>query len=625
MRQDLKRESSQEDIRLDSETARMPGVWAERAGGMRYPGALSLTGLLHDREPTTVTQPLNFTGLEDNRLAIQSQRGLSWTDTRYKLQGMDATDSYQPGRPVMLPDIEALDEVVVRSAFAQTVSSSEGAKTGVFLAAPGASWHGAISRLDSGAALASTNLPAPVNRGLVQQPSAFRWLTSDHLETGGPLTRRADFFASGSGQWASQTEPLASPGTDQRSRLLYGNARGHVTVTARDLIDPLYSGSRINLTDGGVPSGMEALTSNRMAPSFVLPGGFPGQPEVDHLDFLQVGWTHLMPADSRFGAIEVRYGYSTAHLDTNTALSGQSRVELLGGAVSGAPPLANMAIRTRHEIEAIWQPSTLNAVRSRHHILAGGGWQTSTPRNRFSAPSGLNLVRADGAPAYAIDFNTPANTRELIRSFSAYLSDYINLAPSLSFGLGALADFSRGSLPGQSSPAGPFAPARAFTPHLRGPGLCRKATGDLSPPADFGWNRLSNGCGLYGWTCIRPPIAGHRTSPGSFFGCVHCAREPEWPQPRGICDQLEYPGESEFRGSHGDADRLRRPSQRHGRGAAAPGERLERAVVQSAPARRHPATAIPARRIPIRVLTGIRRAFSFRERQRAPRIHGEIA
>ena len=63
--------------------------------------------------------------------------------------------------PRSLPDVQALDEVVVRSAFAQTASSSDGTEVGLFLAEPGASWHGALSTANTGAALSSTNLPPP--------------------------------------------------------------------------------------------------------------------------------------------------------------------------------------------------------------------------------------------------------------------------------------------------------------------------------------------------------------------------------------------------------------------------------------------------------------------------------
>ena len=513
--------------------ARTPGIWTDAPGERLYPEAYSLAGLLLSREPSSVTAPLAFAGLSDNRLTLTSQRGFSWTDTQYKFQGMDATDSWQPGIPTVLPDVEALREVVVRSAFAQSTSSSRGGEIGVFLAEPGASfstsasWHGALSSANTGAGLASTNLPVPAERGLVQQADQFRWFTRDRLEIGGQLTRWADFYASGGGQWSSQTQPLAAPGTDQRSRALFGNARSRVRAGTRDQFDVLYSGSRIDLSDGGVPAGIEALTSNPMAPSFVLPGGFAGQPETDHLDFLQVGWTHLVSAASASGLIEVRYGYSTAHLDTRTAPTGQSRIELPGGAVTGAPPLANMAVRPRQEVEAEWQPGVWRVGGTRHQIVAGGGWTTSEPRNRFTTPSDMNLITADGIPAYLMEFNTPLDSRETVRSFSVHLADHVTLNPSLYLDLGALADFSRGSLPAQSSPAGTFAPARNFAAQ---PDLI--VWNNLSPRVGFGW-RVPHSHGLVlraAYFRLNSPLAGRYLdfgNPNSLGGNVYQWTAPD--------------------------------------------------------------------------------------------------
>jgi hypothetical protein len=491
--------------RVAPPAARAVGVWADATRGRLYPEAFSVPGLLLSREPSSVTEPLDFAGLGDTRLAAASQRGLSWTDTQYRFQGMDATDSYQPGLPVILPDVQALDEVVAPSAFAQTGSSSSGAEIGVFLAEPGASWHGALSTADTGAALSSKNLPPPAARGLVQQADQFRWFTRDHLEAGGPLTKWADFFASGSGQWASQTEPLAAPGTDVRSRLLLANARTRVRAGERDRFDAAYSGSRMNLSDGGVPAGLEALTGNRMAPSFVLPGGFDGEPETDHFDFLQLGWTRMV---SNSGVIEVRYAYSTAHLDTSTAPNGQSRIELLGGAVSGAPPLANRAVRPRQEIGAAWQPAPLRGMGTGHRIATGGGWKTSAPRNRFTTPSGMNLIAAAGAPAFVVQFNTPLDSRETVRSFSGFVTDHVSLRPSLSLDLGAYADFSRGSLPAQPDPIvwNSLSPRAGFAwqaPHAHGL-VFRGAYSRLYAPLagrylDFG-NPNSLGGSVYQWT-----------------------------------------------------------------------------------------------------------------------------
>ena len=425
-----------------------------QAGARTYPEGFSLAAPMMAREPASVTQPLDLLGENDNRLAVVSQAAFSWTETQFKLQGMDATDSYQPGFPVIFPDVEALDEIAVQD---------EDSEIGLFLAEPGPRWHGTLSSADIGAPLSSNNLPLPADRGLVQQAQQFQWFTRDRAEISGPLTKWADIYASGAGQWASQAEPLDAPGSDQRSRLLFGNVRGRVRAGAADVIDALYSGSRIDLSDGGEPAAIEALTGNRLMPSFVLPGGFQGEPEVDHLDFVQAGWTHLLPAASDLGAVEVRYQYSTAHEDTNTPSLGESIVELIGGTVTGAPPLANLAVRTRHEVAAAWQLAPLHAGKTRHQIAAGGGWERSEPRNRFRPPSDLFLVTADSVPAFVVELNTPADSRELVESFSAYAADRIVLG-ALSLELGALADFSRGSLPAQSSAAGFFTPARSFAP-----------------------------------------------------------------------------------------------------------------------------------------------------------------
>jgi hypothetical protein len=199
------------------------------------------------------------------------------------------------------------------------------------------------------------------------------------------------------------------------------------------------------------------------------------------LDFVQAGWTHLLPAGSGLGTVEVRYQYSTAHLDTSTPSLGESVIELLGGTVTGAPPLANLAVRTRHQIEAAWQPAVLRSPGMRHQLVAGGGWKTSQPRNRFRAPSDMDLITADGAPAFVVELNTPADSRELVGSFSGYAADHI-VVNSLSFDVGALADFSRGSLPAQSSAAGFFTAARTFSAV---PDLI--AWNSLSPHAGLAW------------------------------------------------------------------------------------------------------------------------------------------
>ena len=402
-----------------------------RPPGSVYPTGFSLQSLLLNREPSTVAEPLDFTGLADSRPAVLSRRAESWTSTQFQMHSMDAGDAWQPGLPLVVPDIDALDTVAMRDG-----------TVGVFLAQPGPAWHVTLGTANTAAGLSSTNLPAPDSRGLVQQPDRFQWMTRDELQVGGPVTRWADIFAAASGQWASQTEPLARPGTMQGSRLLFANARGRVRAGSHDQFDAMYSGSRIDLSDGGTPAGLEALTGYRLAPSFVLPGGFSGDPETDHFDFVQAGWTH--------SSLEVRYGYSTAHLDSRVSPTGRSQIELVGGAVTGSAPLGNLAVRPRHQFAGAWQPGVWRAWGVRHQVTAGGTWEISSIRNRFSTPSNRNYITADGAPAFVTEFNTPVDSRERVQSSSASIADSMSVAHSLTLDVGLVAEFARGSMPGQA-------------------------------------------------------------------------------------------------------------------------------------------------------------------------------
>ena len=471
-------------VRIEIATAAEPGVWTGDFGARVYPEGFSLGSALFAREPGTVTEPLDFTGLADNRLGVISQRGFSWTDTAIQFNGLDAGDDYQPGSPQILPDGDAVAATVVRSAFGLTPSTAFGAEIGLFPAQAGDSWHAAISSAGTAGALASNNLPPAAGRGAITQSEQYDWFTRDHAELGGPLSRWADVFVSGSGLWAAQAAPLAAPGTNQNSRLLFGNALGHIRAGAHDRFDALYSGSRIDLAGWGEPAGMEALAARRLSPEFLLPDGVAGLNETDHLDFVQAGWTHVWAA-SAAGTLQIRYGDSFAHLDTAPAVVtpiNQSSIEMAGGAVTGEPPLTNLAVRARQQIAAAWEPGSVRRAGANHQFMAGGGWRTSSPQNRYRTPSDLNLITADGVPAEVVEFDTPLDSRERITSASVWATDHMNPVRRLTLDLGLMADFSRGGVPAQSSPFGIYTPARQVAAQSN-----LIAWNSVSPRAGLAW------------------------------------------------------------------------------------------------------------------------------------------
>jgi hypothetical protein len=493
------------NLRIQIDPTDNAGLWAGSPKPELYAEPFNFSGLMLTSDPSTATQPLNFVGLGDNRLAWQSQRGVSWTGTQFKFMGMDATESFQPGRPVILPNVNSLDKIVARSGFAQTTSSAYAGEAGFFPSQPVPSWHGDFSSTDTAGALASSNLPPPAERGIVQQTERYRWLTRDSAEGGGQLTKWADLFLAAAGEWASQTIPIVSPTNNLDSRMLFADARLRIRAGPRDQFDVLYSGSRLNLFNWGIPSGFEVLTGQRMAPSFTSPYGFQNESEADRFNLFQSGWSHIAPGEI-FGALQVRYQYSTAGLDTTPLDTfSQTRIELLGGSVTGAAPLATLALETRQQVNVAWQPLAFHSRSSRHQLMIGFGFESSSPSNRFTTPSDMNLITAGGVPAFAVEFNTPAESRSIIRASTLTFADHIVLGESLALDLGAVADFTRGSLPAQSNPAGTFVPARTLSSQSD-----LIAWNNISPRAGFAWS-VPHGGGLVlraSYFRVYVPLAG---------------------------------------------------------------------------------------------------------------------
>lgn len=411
----------------------------------RLPHGFAFWELLEKLEPAGAADPRSFGGLGAARLPLYAPGASSWTETHYRLNHLDVSDIYIPGRPLFLPDVEALETFRARGSSISAVT-----RTG------GRTWHGRLSSSFTGSGLASENLTGRALRAGLLRSESFRWYTRDRAELVGELGPRVDLFLSGAGEWASQTVPRDPAGRRLNTRLLTGAAGSLVRLSRQDRLRAAFIGSRIDLSGFGTPAGFEALVARRQAPPFE---SHPDQREEDHLDSVQAAWIREHDVDTLW---EVRYGYGLAHLDT--ALPPQRpgsvpRLDLVDGAYAGPPPLANLGVRSRHQLEALWRRQ---AGESR--ITAGLSWQRAQFRNRFTAPGDTQTVVAGGVPAYTVRLNTPLDSRGLLAEFTGHLSGTVRLRTWLSLSGGADFSLARGVVPPQSSPAGAFAPAREF-PH----------------------------------------------------------------------------------------------------------------------------------------------------------------
>jgi hypothetical protein len=407
------------------------------------PHGFGLWGLLEKLEPGAAAEPMDFGGLTGARLPLYAAGAASWTRTRYRLNHLDGTDPYMPGRAIFFPGLESVESSGVAGEVVQLATRRSQPR-----------WRGRLSSHLTGSALAWRNLPSLAERAGLLRSEKFRWYTRDHIEFGGGLGRRADVFFSGTGQWASQSVPREPVRDRLNTRLLIGTASGTVRLGKRDRLRAAFTGSRIDLSGFGMPVGFEALAGRRMAPPLEA---HPDQREEDHLDSVQGGWVR----EAGRSNWEVRYGYGIAHLDTATPpWSHEVRIDLLDGSASGAPPLANLGVRTRHELEALWRAEELSGGETR--VAAGVNWQRAAFRNRLTIPGDRHLILVNGQPSSLVEFNTPLDSRGRVSLVRLSAAGGLELAPWISLSAGLAVDLARGSIPPQSSPAGAFAAERLF-------------------------------------------------------------------------------------------------------------------------------------------------------------------
>jgi hypothetical protein len=150
-------------------------------------------------------------------------------------------------------------------------------------------------------------------------------------------------------------------------------------------------------------------------------------------------------------------------------------------------------------LQASFEPGERTLAGRRHRFSVGGSWELADARNRFSAPSGVDLIMAKGAPAFVVVLSGGPESRARIRSATACVQDTITITPWLTADAGAAGDSARGDRIAWNSLAGQA--GLALTPVTRltlRAGYQRTYAPLAARYLDFG-NPLSLGGEQYQW------------------------------------------------------------------------------------------------------------------------------
>lgn len=390
------------------------------------PNTRRVWSILENQQPSTIAEPLDLGGLETGTLPLFGALAASWTENQYQLNGMNITDPYCTGRPLLDPDLDSLTAIDVLSG--AKPAEFAGAGTNVLQQTPGGSerLHLTGRVFYSNGALQSSNMDSSLAAFGFPGPEVARHLFDASFHAAGTMRNGHPFFVSVATQQLSKTVGGFPVPVD-------GSANG-VLATVRAIerprmrLDLLYAGQK--MFDSSAGAGLQTD-----------PFAVPRVTQLSHL--IQASWRYSLGETS---TLALNLGIAHAHLssDSQEDVSAFATVDLPAMTRTGSPPLQLSGTRTRYELNLAMQTLRESAVGS-HSLTLGGHLERSSIANRRDISGGIEQILVNGVGSQIVQWNTPTENSEHVQDIALYLQDDWRPAERLIVPIGLRVTTSSGS------------------------------------------------------------------------------------------------------------------------------------------------------------------------------------
>ncbi|MBZ5496895.1 MAG: carboxypeptidase regulatory-like domain-containing protein [Acidobacteriia bacterium] len=410
------------------------------------PSARNIWAVLESQERSTITNAPQEGGFATGVIALAGSLGASRTQVSYRLDGLNVTDPFETGKPLVFPDYGALQELQASTALHTPEIAAPGASLNMTSRESARDFHFGVEGYYLGEPFQSSNLDSRLRGfGFTDVPH-FKRFEEGQFQFGGalPRTRRWSFFTSFGIQHLTRVVPgfPSIPDTTVSSALVRFDGR----LGAREQFNLLSTGQIVDNSNLGARSGV--------APSSTLRGH-------DRFEVVQGHWTHYQGGDLVW---QVLGGFShSSPTDTlQHGIAAASRIQLFTGETAGAAPLESDSARSRFSLAG--QGEAWRRFLGRQHQLDFGldlEESKSTEERRIFGDF-QQLYYPFGVPAEVVEYNTPSHSKQRLRELSLYLDERVHVTGRIFVRAGLLLDSSKTFLPPQRSGAGAFVPARQF-------------------------------------------------------------------------------------------------------------------------------------------------------------------
>jgi hypothetical protein len=423
------------------------GAVLERQTLLLLPSGGNLWSLLQNQELSSVTNTIDEGGIFTGTVSLVGALGSSWTQSGYRFEGLDVTDPFETGKPLVYPDVATLQEIQASVASHSSEIRLPGGYFSMTSRRGGSVFHGGVDGYFTGDTVQAGGGDSGIAQDFTYAPR-FKRFGEGQFVLGGPVPHLR--------KWSF----LSSFGIQDLTRILPGFSAVPATAVYSGLLrldgQPGQHDQFTGLLAGQIVRNSYLGAYPGVAPSATLKGN-------DRFEVIQGHWTHWRNAATVWQAL---IGFSHAS-PTDTFQAGVTEPNeklLFRWKMAGAAPLESDSARSRFSVLLQGQTYLRGPGESLAHVLSFGLdlEESKCTEERRVVGDIQQLYYPEFTPSEVVWFNTPSRTKQRLREFALFLDDRVRISNWLFFRAGATLDASTAWLLPATSGAGTFEPVRVF-------------------------------------------------------------------------------------------------------------------------------------------------------------------
>ncbi len=386
------------------------------------PSGHNLWSLIENQDLSAVSERIDVGGLWSGSPALFSARGASsWTQNIFLLNGMDITDPYKGGTPLLYPDIFSLEFYKLTNASHPPEYIHPGGYLNLITGDESDDYHGSVSGYYTHHSLQSSNISDSLRSEGIYESHTFDYFTEGNFRFSGPLaSEKLSFFTSITGFDLSRN--LAEFDNENKSSLVSGILSLRYRQSPKSTFRFLWSG--------------QSLKHSSLGAAREVPFSSTNQAE-EHFNVLQVFWDISLNHQHQFrtgiGYIQANYEYG---LQQDTTLP-HSREIVYNSFLHGKSPFAENNFSRKLVFLFKGKSIFPRFLGINHTLRYGMNVQFSSSSQDIDVYDNIHLLFHKGEPTHIAQFNTPVSHKEAGTGVNLYFQDTLSFSNLFSLYFGA--------------------------------------------------------------------------------------------------------------------------------------------------------------------------------------------